>query len=111
MLNAFLRSAFTAALVVAVLHAPAADARKPATGSAAPATLDSIVAVVEEDVVLRSELNAEINRILATDEMKKRFADFGAETTPASADAFTAMFKREIAMWSKVVKDANIKAE
>lgn len=56
-------------------------------------------------------LNAEINRILATDEMKKRFADFGAEATPASADAFTAMFKREIAMWSKVVKDANIKAE
>jgi tripartite-type tricarboxylate transporter receptor subunit TctC len=56
-------------------------------------------------------LNAEINRILATDEMKKRFADFGAETTPASAETFTAMFKREIAMWSKVVKDANIKAE
>jgi peptidyl-prolyl cis-trans isomerase SurA len=63
MLHTLLRSAFAAALAVAVLHAPAADARKPAAGAAAPAALDSIVAVVEEDVVLRSELDAEINRM------------------------------------------------
>jgi tripartite-type tricarboxylate transporter receptor subunit TctC len=55
--------------------------------------------------------NAEINKILATEEMKKRFADFGAEPTPTTPEAFTAMFKAEIAKWSKVVRDANIKAE
>ena len=56
-------------------------------------------------------LNAEINKILVTDEIKKRFADFGAEPTPATPEAFTAMFKAEIARWVKVVKEANIKAE
>jgi tripartite-type tricarboxylate transporter receptor subunit TctC len=56
-------------------------------------------------------LNADINRILGTDEMKKRFADFGAEPTPTTPEAFTAMFKAEIARWVKVVKEANIKAE
>lgn len=56
-------------------------------------------------------LNAEINKILVTDDMKKRFADFGAEPTPATPEAFTAMFKAEIARWVKVVKESNIKAE
>ncbi len=56
-------------------------------------------------------LNAEINRILVTDDMKKRFADFGAEPTPTTPEAFTAMFKAEIARWVKVVREANIKAE
>jgi tripartite-type tricarboxylate transporter receptor subunit TctC len=56
-------------------------------------------------------LNGEINKILVTDETRKRFAEFGAEPTPASADAFTSYFRSEIAKWAKVVKDANIKAE
>ena len=56
-------------------------------------------------------LNAEINKILVTEEIKKRFADFGAEPTPASPEAFTAMFKSEIVKWSKVVKESGIKAE
>jgi tripartite-type tricarboxylate transporter receptor subunit TctC len=56
-------------------------------------------------------LNAEINKILVTDEIRKRFADFGAEPTPASPDSFTSMFKSEIAKWAKVVKESNIKAE
>lgn len=56
-------------------------------------------------------LNAEIGKILGTDEMKKRFADFGAEPTPTTPEAFTALVKNEIAKWSKVVKTANIKPE
>ena len=56
-------------------------------------------------------VNAEINKILVTEEIKKRFADFGAEPTPASPEAFTAMFKSEIVKWSKVVKESGIKAE
>lgn len=56
-------------------------------------------------------LNAEIHKILATDEMKKRFADFGAEPSPNTPEAFTALVKSEIAKWSKVVKDANIRPE
>jgi tripartite-type tricarboxylate transporter receptor subunit TctC len=43
--------------------------------------------------------------------MKKVFIDFGAEPVPTTPDAFSSMVKKEIAKWSKVVKDANIKAE
>ena len=56
-------------------------------------------------------LNAEIHRILATEEMKKRFSDFGAEPSPTTPEAFNALVKNEIAKWSKVIKDANIKPE
>jgi tripartite-type tricarboxylate transporter receptor subunit TctC len=56
-------------------------------------------------------LNAEIHKVMATDEMKKRFADFGSEQAPTAPDAFTRMVKEEIAKWSKVIKAANIKPE
>jgi len=57
------------------------------------------------------KLNAEIHKVLATDDMKKRFADFGAEPAPMSPDAFSATVKNEIAKWTKVVKDAHIEAQ
>ena len=56
-------------------------------------------------------LNAEIHKILATDEMKKRFAEFGAEPAPTTPDGLNALVKNEIAKWSKVIKAANIKPE
>ena len=56
-------------------------------------------------------LNGEIHKAMATTEMKKVFSDFGAEPSPTTPDAFSAMVKKEIAKWSKVVKDANIKPE
>lgn len=56
-------------------------------------------------------LNSEIHKTMATDDMKKVFADFGAEPAPTTPEAFTAMVKKEIAKWSVVVKTANIKAE
>lgn len=56
-------------------------------------------------------LNAEIHKILATAEMKKRFAEFGAEPAPTTPEAFNTLVKNEIAKWSKVVKTANIKPE
>lgn len=56
-------------------------------------------------------LNAEIRRILAADDIKKRFAEFGAEPTPNTPEEFTALVKNEIAKWGKVVKDAKIQPE
>ncbi len=56
-------------------------------------------------------LNAEIRKALATDAMKKQFADFGAEPSPMTPEAFSALVKNEIAQWRKVIKDANIKPE
>lgn len=57
------------------------------------------------------KLNAEIRKALATSAMKKQFADFGAEPSPMTPEAFSTVVKNEIATWSKVIKDANIKPE
>jgi tripartite-type tricarboxylate transporter receptor subunit TctC len=56
-------------------------------------------------------LNTEIRKALATDMMKKHFADFGAEAAPMTPEAFSAKVKSEIAKWRKVIQDGNIKAE
>lgn len=56
-------------------------------------------------------LNNEFHTAMASPEMKKIFTDFGAEPAPTSPEAFTGMVRKEIAKWTKVVKDANIKAE
>jgi tripartite-type tricarboxylate transporter receptor subunit TctC len=56
-------------------------------------------------------LNAEIHKSMATDDMKKRFADFGAEAAPTTPEGFNAIVRSEIAKWGKVIREANIKAE
>jgi tripartite-type tricarboxylate transporter receptor subunit TctC len=56
-------------------------------------------------------LNSEIHKAMASAEMKKLYVEFGAEPAPTTPEAFTAMVRKEIAKWSKVVKDANIKPE
>ena len=56
-------------------------------------------------------LNAEIQKTMTTDEMQKRFADFGAVAAPTTPEGFNTIVKSEIAKWSNVVKVANIKPE
>jgi tripartite-type tricarboxylate transporter receptor subunit TctC len=56
-------------------------------------------------------LNSEIHKAMASPELKKTFVEFGAEPSPTTPEAFTAMVRKEIAKWAKVVKDANIKPE
>jgi tripartite-type tricarboxylate transporter receptor subunit TctC len=60
------------------------------------------------EAVLR--LNAEVKSALALADVQKRFADLGMSAgggTPAELDAY---IKAEIAKWTKVIKDADIKA-
>jgi hypothetical protein len=45
------------------------------------------------------------------EELKKRFAEFGAVAAPTTPDGFNVIVKNEIAKWSKVIRDAGIKAE
>jgi peptidyl-prolyl cis-trans isomerase SurA len=58
-----LRPAFRAALVAALFLTTCLATPVSARQVAAPTELDSIVAVVEEDVVLRSELDAELRKV------------------------------------------------
>lgn len=59
---------------------------------------------------VRARLNAEVKRALALADVKQRYADLGMtadDSTPESVDAY---IKSEIAKWTKVIKDADIKA-
>jgi tripartite-type tricarboxylate transporter receptor subunit TctC len=57
------------------------------------------------------KINADVNRILATPEMKEVFLREGAEPVMMPAAQFAATIKSEIEGWKKVAKAANIKAE
>jgi tripartite-type tricarboxylate transporter receptor subunit TctC len=61
------------------------------------------------DVV--AKLNAEINKALATDEVKAFLLREGAEPAPMTAEAFTALVASDIERWRKVAQSANIKAD
>jgi tripartite-type tricarboxylate transporter receptor subunit TctC len=61
------------------------------------------------DVVI--QINIDVNRILATPEMREVFLREGAEPAPMSAAQFAGTIRREIDGWKKVARDSNIKAE
>jgi len=58
------------------------------------------------DIVNR--LNAEINRILGSEEMKPRLVEQAAELILMPPDAFTRYVREEIVKWRKVVKERNL---
>jgi tripartite-type tricarboxylate transporter receptor subunit TctC len=58
-----------------------------------------------------TKLNTEINKALATTEMKEFLVREGAEASPATPDEFGALIRNEIQRWQKVAKDAGIQPE
>ena len=56
-------------------------------------------------------LNAEINRALASPELRARLETEGAEAAPGTPVAFGNLIDSEIARWKPVVERANMKAE
>lgn len=58
-----------------------------------------------------AQINADVNRILATAEMKEVFLREGAEPVMISPTQFANTIKSEIDGWKKIAKEANIKAE
>jgi len=63
-----------------------------------------------KDIV--AKLYDEIQKILVAEEVKSRFVAQGAEPVLGmTPDAFSATVKNEIAKWSKVVKERNIKPQ
>jgi tripartite-type tricarboxylate transporter receptor subunit TctC len=59
---------------------------------------------------IAKRLYAEAMRIMALPDIKQRVTDMGADVIANTPEQFTAQIKREVARWSKVVKDANIPA-
>lgn len=62
-----------------------------------------------DDVV--STLDKAVKAAAASDKVRKRFEDEGAEVLSASQSEFRALMQRDLAMWRKVVADGNLKFE
>ena len=58
-----------------------------------------------------AKLNAELNRILATAEMKERFAKLGTEVRTGTPEFLGTWLRDEQARWAKVVKESGAKFE
>jgi tripartite-type tricarboxylate transporter receptor subunit TctC len=56
-------------------------------------------------------VNAEVNRIVADAALRERFAQLGFETSGGTPAQFAELVESESAKWSKVIRDANVKAE
>ncbi len=66
-------------------------------------------AATPKDVI--AKLNAEINRVLSTADVKERFTMAGVELMGGSPELFGAQIKEQVETWGKVVRQANIKAD
>lgn len=60
---------------------------------------------------IAGQVNAEINRALASPELTEIFAKEGAEPWPQSPAQFEAVVKGDIERWKKVAREANIKVD
>ena len=60
------------------------------------------------DILVR--LDAEAKRALAHGDVKQRYADLGMTAEDSTPEGVDAYIKSEIAKWTKVIKDADIKA-
>jgi len=58
-----------------------------------------------------NRINADVNQILESAEMKEAILREGAEPSPMPAAAFAETIRREIEAWKKTAQAANIKAE
>jgi len=71
----------------------------------------AIVSPANTPAPIVAKLNAEINKILATKEVRDYFISQGAEPMPMSSAELGAFIKTEIAKWTRVVKDSGAKVE
>ena len=60
---------------------------------------------------IANQVNADINKALASAEMTEIFSKEGAEPWPQSPAQFAGVVKGDIERWKKVAKEANIKVE
>jgi tripartite-type tricarboxylate transporter receptor subunit TctC len=56
-------------------------------------------------------LNAEVVRILKTDDIRNRFASLGSTAAPGTPAEFSAAIKTDFDKWAKVVKAAGVTLE
>jgi tripartite-type tricarboxylate transporter receptor subunit TctC len=70
-----------------------------------------LVAPKDTPAAIVERLNAEINRALADEKLKARFAELGGVVMPGSPADFGKLIGDETEKWGKVIRDAKIKVE
>lgn len=70
-----------------------------------------LVAPAKTPQPILDKLHAETVKALASDDVKQRFAELGAVPAPTSRAQFQEFLTTEVARWSEIVKQANIKPE
>lgn len=58
-----------------------------------------------------ARLNSSLTKVLASPELKEKFAPYGAEPKSSTPEEFGALIRDEIARWSRVAKAADIKVD
>lgn len=74
-------------------------------------TWHGIVVPAATPVPVIAKINAEVNAILATAEMKERFATQGVEARGGKPEEFAAFLRSEIPKWTKVVRESGAKVD
>ena len=64
---------------------------------------------IPRDIVMR--LNGEINKSLASPQMKERMVALGVEGTPGTPEQFFDFIRRDTAKWAKVIKESGAKPD
>ena len=60
---------------------------------------------------IAQKMNEDVNKVLAMPDVQERLDQYGAEDGGGSREKFASFIEREIAQWSKVVKDGNVKVD
>jgi len=57
------------------------------------------------------KLNAAIQKVIAQPAIRAKFAEIGAQTTGGTPEQFGAYIRDDLAKWTRIVKDANVRVE
>ncbi|HWI13441.1 MAG TPA: tripartite tricarboxylate transporter substrate-binding protein, partial [Burkholderiales bacterium] len=74
-------------------------------------TWTGIVAPARVPRPVITQLNAALNRVMATDAMKDRLAAIGAEPGGGTPEDFAALIRSEYAKWGEVVRRTGAKID
>ena len=73
--------------------------------------MKNLIAAAGTSRAVITKLNAELTRILNTDDMKEFLAKQGTEVRAGTPEALGAFIVNEKSRWAKVVKEAGVKAD
>ena len=60
---------------------------------------------------ITARLTAEMNKAIATPEVKTKLEDFGLEVTPSNGPALASFLQKENAFWHALIKERGLSAE